>query len=254
MDSRVIPLTLPRRITLDLMSLAKGIPTVPVQRRMNLKALAQARVEAGRPGWPALFLKAYGAVAERMPELRRAYVTLPWPHLVEYPTSVASIAVERQYAGEHAVFFARIGNPAQQTLAGIHSIIRDLAHKPLHEIKPFRKMLKMARLPKPVRRGMMWLGLNLARTRPWQFGTFGLTVYSSLGAESLHPISPLTTTLTYGVIGKNGRVNVRLIYDHRVIDGSTVARALCELEEELNGAILAEVQGMAKKGTLRLAA
>ena len=87
-------------------------------------------------------------------------------------------------------------------------------------------------------------GLNLPGTRPGKFGTFGLSVYSSLGAESLHPISPLTTTLNYGVIDRDGTVSVRLVYDHRVFDGATAARALGKLEEILKGPILAELRSM----------
>ncbi len=94
---------------------------------------------------------------------------------------------------------------------------------------------------------LLWVGLNTARARFVQFGTFGLSVYSSLGAESLHPIGPLTTTLTYGVIDPDGGVTVRLVYDHRVMDGATVARALARLEAELTGPILAELRGMAPR-------
>jgi hypothetical protein len=104
-------------------------------------------------------------------------------------------------------------------------------------------MLALARWPRPVRRALLWLGLNLPRTRPGQFGTFGLSVYSSLGAESLHPLSPLTTTLTYGVIEPDGGVTVRLVYDHRVFDGATAARALACLEQSLTGPLLEELRG-----------
>ena len=76
-------------------------------------------------------------------------------------------------------------------------------------------------------------------------GTFGVSVYSGLGAESLHPLSPLTATLTYGVIDPNGNVDVRLIYDHRVLDGADVARALGELEGVMNEEILQELREMA---------
>jgi hypothetical protein len=93
----------------------------------------------------------------------------------------------------------------------------------------------------------MWFGLNLPRSRPAQFGTFGLTVYSGLGAESLHPLSPLTTTLTYGVIGADGTVDVRVVYDHRVLDGATVARALALLEAELTGAVCDELRALAPR-------
>ena len=212
---------------------------------MRLSEVAAARAAAeNRPGWPAVFLKAYARVADQMPELRRAYIRLPWHHLYEYPTSVASVAVEREYQGEKAVFFGRINRPADAPLTEIDAQVRALAENPVEEIKSFRKVLRLARLPRPLRRLLMWLGLNLPRSRPNQFGTFGLSAYSSLGSESLHPISPLTTTLTYGVIQPDGSVNVRLIYDHRVTDGAVIARALARLEEELNGAICAELRAL----------
>jgi hypothetical protein len=213
---------------------------------MRLAAVAEARAAAAdRPGWPAVFLKAYARVAVDVPELRRAYVALPWPHLCEYPTSVGGIAVERVYRGERAVFFGRVGNPARLSLAEIHRRVRGFAEEPVERVKPFRRMLRFSRLPRPVRRLAMWVGLNLARTRPGQLGTFGLTAYSALGSESLHPLSPLTTTLTYGVIGDDGAVRVRVVYDHRVLDGATVARALARLEAELTGAILEELRALA---------
>ena len=72
-------------------------------------------------------------------------------------------------------------------------------------------------------------------------GTFGLSSYGSLGAESLHPMSPLTTTLTYGPIDEHGRVCVKLIYDHRVMDGAYVARRLADIEQALLGEIRDEL-------------
>lgn len=243
MRGRYIPLSGPRKFLVDLLHFAQQVPTVPVQRRMALGELAAARERSpDRPCWPAVFLKAYGVVADEMPALRRAFVQLPWPHLREYPKTVASLAVERSFGDEPCVFFGRIGNPGGQALRDLHAAVRTFAEGPLDDIKPFRKMLAFARWPRPVRRALMWLGLNLPRTRPGQFGTFGLSVYSSLGAESLHPLSPLTTTLTYGVIDPDGGVTVRLVYDHRVFDGATAARALARLEEVLTGAMVDELR------------
>jgi hypothetical protein len=245
MHGRPIRLSAPRRFLRDLLDFAQRIPTVPVQRRMNLADVARARsLAANRPCWPAIFLKAYARVAAETPVLRRAFVTLPWPHLREYPHSVASIAVERDYEGEPAVFFGRIGDPASLPLEVIHARIREFAEAPIERVKPFRKMLAVGRLPRPVRRMLLWLGLNLPRTRPGQFGTFGLSTYSALGSESLHPLSPLTTTLTYGVIDADGSVTVRLVYDHRVTDGAAIARALKRLEAVLTGEILDELHEM----------
>ncbi|MCU0702433.1 MAG: hypothetical protein MUF18_00390 [Fimbriiglobus sp.] len=246
MHGRPIPLSRPRRFLVDLLHLAGKIPTVPVQRRMHLGELAAARERLPtRPGWPAVFLKGYGRVVEELPALRRAYLELPWPHLREYPRAVASVAVEREYGGEPCVFFGRVGDPGRLPVGELHARVREFAEAPVDAVKPFRKMLALAGWPGPIRRTLLWLGLNLPRTRPGQFGTFGLSVYSSLGAESLHPISPLTTTLTYGVIDGDGSVDVRLVYDHRVFDGATAARALARLEEVLNGPVLAELRGVA---------
>jgi hypothetical protein len=244
MRGRWISLSRPRRFLVDLLHFAARIPTVPVERRMALADVAAARASAvDRPCWPAVFLKAYARVADALPPLRRAFVRLPWPHLREYPKTIATLAVEREYQDEPCVFFGRISDPARLPLHEIHSRIRQFADAPVESVPTFRKMLSTARWPRPVRRALLWLGLNLPRTRPGQFGTFGISVYSSLGAASLHPLSPLTTTLNYGVIDHDGTVQVRLVYDHRVFDGATAARALGKLEEVLTGPIVAELRG-----------
>jgi hypothetical protein len=246
MHGRWIGLSGPRRFLVDLLHFAAQVPTVPVQRRMALADLVAARQSVSdRPCWPALFLKAYAQVANDFPPLRRAYLGLPWPHLREYPTTVANVAVEREYCDEPCVFFGRIADPAGLPLREVHARIRRFAEAPVESVRRFRKLLSFARWPRPVRRALLWLGLNVPAMRFAHFGTFGLSVYSSLGAESLHPLSPLTTVINYGVIDPDGRVWVRLIYDHRVFDGATAARALEKLEEALTGSILAELHTLA---------
>jgi len=241
---RRIPLSLPRRLVGDLLHFARKVPSVPVQRRFLLDRLRPARHRAtGRPGWCALFLKAYGLVAAEVPELRRAYMSWPWPHLYEHSVNVASVAVGREYQGESAVFFAHFLRPELQSLAQLEAHLRRFREAPVESIGLFRRALQVSRLPRPLRRFFWWVGLNSSGPkRARRMGTFGLSVYSGLGAESLHPLSPLTTTLNYGVVGEDGQVDVRLVYDHRVLDGSTVARALVALEERLNGPILAELR------------
>ena len=50
-------------------------------------------------------------MACQYPELRLAYMPFPRPHLYEHPCSVASIAIERQYQGENAVFWGHLRAP-----------------------------------------------------------------------------------------------------------------------------------------------
>jgi hypothetical protein len=246
MRGRAIGLSVQRRMVIDFLHFARSVPTVPVQKRMSIAALAAARAACrDRPRWTAIFTKAFALVAEEVPELRRSYVKLPWPHLYEYPTSKANIMIERDYRGERALCPVSIKDPARQPLSAIGALLQRATTDPLETIKDFRRWRQIARLPRPLRRTLWWIGLNIGRQRGNFFGTFGVSVYSALNAESLHPLSPLTALLTYGVMTNNGSLDVRIIYDHRVMDGATVARALGRLEEILNSVILEEVRSLA---------
>jgi hypothetical protein len=246
MRGRMIPLSVPRRMVIDLLYFARAIPTVPVQKRMALGPLMAARAACKeRPRWTAMFTKGYALMAREFPEFRRAYVKLPWHHLYEYPQSNATIIVEREYRGEAGLFSISIKEPARQSLREIGQQLEHGSTAPVESIKDFRRTMTFARLPKPIRRALWWICLNWGRQRGNYFGTFGVSVYSALNAESLHPLSPLTTLLNYGVMSSDGVLDVRIIYDHRVMNGATVARALARLEEILNSVILKEVRSLA---------
>lgn len=247
MRGRVLRLSRSRRLVCDVLHFAASVPTIPVQRRMPLGTLVDARHElADRPPWPAIFARAFALVAAEIPEFRRAYCTFPWPHLYEYPTSVVAVTVERDYRDEKTVLFVRVKDPASLSLTELAARIRNGATAPVESVKDFRLALSLAGLPRPVRRLIWWVGLNAGRQRANYFGTFAVSVSSALGSESLHPLSPLTFTLNYGVIAKDGSMNVRLVYDHRVVDGVTVALGLKRLEEMLMTTVPDEVRALAR--------
>ena len=225
------------------MRFSRTIPRITVQRRMNLDPVVQARKGLDpRPSWTAIFLKGYALLSQETPDLRRAYVKLPWPHLYEYPSSIASLAYEREHGSERVVLLDRIKRPESRSLDQLARKIRASQSRPVMQVKEFRRALGMARAPGPIRRFLMWLGLNIGRQRPNYFGTFQLSVYSGLGAESFNPLTPLTTLLNYGRIDEHGSVDVRVHYDHRVMDGANVARALERLEVIMNTEVVDELR------------
>ncbi len=243
-----LPLSVPRRLICDLLHAARKVPTVPVQRQMDLAPVLRARSMCmPRPTWAAIFTKALGLVADDYPRLRQAYLSFPTPHLYEHPVSIASLAVSRDYEGEEAVFFAQLRAPGQQSVAALDQQIRQLKSDPIASIRSFTRALGISRLWRPLRRTIWWLGLNVfGRQRARFFGTFGVSAYSGLGVDSLHPLSPLTTVLNYGPISPDGLVNVRLTYDHRVLDGAVVGRALGDLETVLRETIAEELWRLAE--------
>lgn len=243
MCGRRIPLSRARRLVIDFLHFAKTVPTVPVQRRIKLHSVIEARAAlADRPAWTAIMVKAFAAVSAEFPDLRRAYCKFPWPHLYEVPTPVASVVVERDFEGDKAIFIGRVKDPAALPLPELTKRMGVFNESPVEEVRDFRRALRMLRYPRPIRRALWWLGLNWGRQRARHFGTFGISVYSALGAESLHPLSPLTTILNYGVFSPDGEVDLRVVYDHRVMDGAVVARALGRMQEILTGAIVDELR------------
>ena len=160
--------------------------------------------------------------------------------------SAASIAFERDYRGEPGLFSLWIKDPAGLSLPELRELISFGATARVEDVKDFRRLLWLSGLPRPLRRLLWWIGLNIGRQRGNYFGTFGISVYSALKADSLHPLVPLTAVLNYGFIASDGNVDVRMIYDHRVMDGATVARALAKLEQNLIGPIVEELKALAK--------
>jgi len=241
---RRVGLSLPRRWMADIMHLSRGMPYFVVDRQMNLSDVVAARSALAKPpSWPAIFLKAYSLVAAKRPELRRSFQTFPWCHLYEADVSVASIAVSREYEGESAVFFGLLHAPDRQSLLQLTAHLHDFKTKPVEEIRPFARLIKYTRYPKPLRRFIWWVGLHLTgKHRAKSIGTFGLTTLSSKQTGLLHVQSPCATTLTYGPIADDGTLEVRLSADHRVLDGLTAALVLEDLEAALKGEIVAELQ------------
>jgi hypothetical protein len=221
------------------------IPTAPVSRIIDVSALVEPRrTHPARPSWSCVFMKAYAMVGAEHAPLRRSYLEFPWPRLYEHPWMNCALAVERMYQGEEGVFVGIFRAPEQQSLFELQQSLVWYKTETLEKIGFYRMTLRFSRYPTPIRRFLWWSTLNISGfKRCKRFGTFGLSSYGALGAEQVHPIAPATTTMTYGPIDPaSGRVVVKLVYDHRVLDGAYVARRLRDVEQTLNGPVLAELQ------------
>ena len=243
MRGQWLPLSAPRRIVTDLMRFAFAVPSVPVERLVDLSTVIAARnALSRRPPWFGIFAKAYGLTAQEFPQLRRTFVKWPWPHLYEYPTSVAGVCVERDLDGEPCVMLRIFKDPAALRIGDITDIIRSAVDAPINELSDFKRIVALARLPGVLRRPIMWLAFNVARMRAQYFGTFTVTAASFMGVDALHLPTWTTSLLTFGVFGPTGQVPLRITMDHRVFDGVAIARIMARLEEILKGPIVQELQ------------
>ncbi len=240
---RCFPVSPFRRLVTDLMHFGKRVPAVTVERRMSLGPLIAARAAAPTPpSWTSLFAKAYAMLGKDYPELRRSYLSFPWARIYEHPHSIVALNVERRLPGEDIILFCLIRSPENRTLQELDAIVRLHKDGPVEELRSYQRSLALGRVPWPLRRWCWWAALNLSgRRRCHNFGTFSISSVSSSGAGLLHVIPVLTSSLHYGMFDEEGRLDVRITWDHRVMDGATAARILADLEAVLTGAIVKEL-------------
>jgi pyruvate/2-oxoglutarate dehydrogenase complex dihydrolipoamide acyltransferase (E2) component len=242
----VLALTPARRLVDELMHHARQAPTLPLSRTFLIPDLVDARAAMRQPpSWMAVFMKAYGLAARSFPELRRAYIPYPYARLYEHPHTNCAVLVERQWQGETIVLAAKVRAPEAMPLAEVDGHLKSFREDDVWSISPFRQLLRVARLPWLLRRFVFWSTLYWSGfKRAKRFGTCMMSSLGALGVEQGHPLTPLTTYFTFGPVGPGGEVTAKIVYDHRVMDGRTVARALMHLEEILKTALFQEVRQM----------
>jgi hypothetical protein len=252
MKGRRIRLTLARRIMADYMWAASGIARADVKRRLAFRDLIAARDELQEPpSWTAIFVKAFAIVAIEIPELRRIYFKFPWPYIYEYADSTANIAAAREIMGDIGLLPIRVRSPETFSLGMLSQMIREAASAPIEEIRFYRTIIRIARMPLFIRRLIWGFSLNVPNARRYAFGTYGVSSVARWKTELGTTRSPLPYLLSYGPADADGSLDVRLNLDHRVVDGALAARALSRLEEVLNSSILEELREIAGRESAR---
>ncbi|MET3839327.1 acyltransferase [Bradyrhizobium sp. OAE829] len=243
MRGTVRKITLPRRLIADLMHASNRVPFVSLARPLNIRGLSEARAQAAvRPGWAAIFVKAFALVAKEQPVLRTLYVKWPLPAFYELPRSVAMVAIARVEDGQDCVLPQKVTAPDEMSLAEVDAMIRHAKEAPIEQVPAFRKILRTTRLPLPLRRLFWAIGLNFGRQRANYFGSFGVTSVAAYGAGQLHALSPGPFVLSYGVEKPDQTIDVVLRWDHRITDAALIAKVLNRLEQVLNTEISGELR------------
>lgn len=242
---RSLPLSPFRRLVTDLMHFSQAVPAVAIDRRMDLRPLIAARAAATpRPTWTVLFAKAYGQLARDYPQLRQSYLKFPWPRLYEHPHSIVALNVERRLPAEDVVVYCLIRSPENRTLEEMDAIVRHYKEAPIESLRSYNRAVAVSHIPWPFRRWFFWAALNVfGRRRCHNYGTFSISSVASQGAGILNILPVLTTSVHYGLFDDQGRLDVRLTFDHRVMDGGTIARALADFESVLNRDMVRELSG-----------
>jgi hypothetical protein len=232
----------------DLLQFARHVPLFPLERSCALGELSELRASVSpRISWSVLFLKAYGLLSAEYRPLRQAYLRWPWPHLYEHPCSIGMLAVNRREPEEERLYWGRFIQPEATPLTRMQASLDRYKTGPTASV--FRRQQRFSRVPTLLRRMGWWLTLNLSGAkRAKRVGTFGLSTVAGAGAVNYYHPTCLTTSLTYGPIDRNGEVPVTLLFDHRVTDGSCIARALADLEAILQGPISRELRGLPAAG------
>jgi hypothetical protein len=234
------PISLARKFIIDFMH--ASVPHVTIKRTMNLERLVKARaLQDNGPGWLPIIVKAFCIVARREPWLRTFYIAWPWPHFYEVPKSVAMIAIVRDDFERDATFILRVGAADEYSLTDLEAIIQRGRSLPLEDQPSMKRLLRLTRLPLPLRRLIWKVGLNIGRQRANYLGTFGVTSLVALGSETVVARTPGPAFITYGFVRSDYTMELLFHWDHRIYDGVLAARVLRDLEDVLNTVITEEL-------------
>jgi hypothetical protein len=235
---RYLSLSLPGRLADDLIAFARAAPVQTVRRCMNLTPLRAARTAARpRPGWAALWIKAFALVSVRRPALRRVFLPFPWARVYEHPEPLAAVAVEHPYGDANVWDLVPLTDPSRLSVSEIDRLLRRWQGQAADD----GALARLAKLPRLLRRFVWWSRLQRsgpARVRT--LGTFAISAADHSWGES--PVwSSLTPTLSRGGHSPEGLIYIRLSFDPRAIDARTARWALMDLEQVMNGEIVNEL-------------
>ena len=128
-------ISMPRRHIIDLMRASAGVPFITLTRPLNVRPLLEARaLAAQRPGWAAMFVKAFALVAKDQPELRTLYAKWPWPSFYELPKNIAMVAIARVEDGEACVLPQKVPSADELPLTEVDAMIRHARDAPVDAV------------------------------------------------------------------------------------------------------------------------
>jgi hypothetical protein len=239
-----------RRLVLDICWLSRFVPSFPVSKTLDLKEIHEIRERLKhaplpqRISWTAIFVRAFSLVGKERNVFRRMFASIPYVRLYEHPHTVASITIHRlDHHGQERMIWARIRAAEEESLLSIQQQIDRATQGPIDEV--FRDGARIEKLPQWLRRCSLWLGMHCQpRTRARKTGTFSISSLAGYGvSNAAHPLV-VTSSLAFTPCDAQGKSEVTLICDHRVLDGVEAARGLLALEHVLNTTILSELQSL----------
>ncbi len=233
-----------RRLVDDIVRIANRTPLASFTRDLDLSVLNSLR-RGVRPkiSWNVIMMKAYGIVCSQRPELRRAYVRVPWPHFYESDKTVCMLTMSREYQGEERLFFARFDQPGEQSLRQLQSNYNYLRKKPVNEISQFRTQIRFARAPWMIRSITWWSLCNLwLSQRAKHLGTFGMSFSGHRNAYGTQVLGPNTTTIGIDPLPRSSISRLLFTFDHRVIDGAPAAEVIDSIRRALIQSITHEMK------------
>ena len=249
-DRQWVPLSPGRRILADLSWAALRVPRCILSARLHLpRAMAaRAALPAPRPPWTAIFAKAFALVALERPALRQFHASLPRPRLLRLDHAIGCVVIEREHLGEPTLTLARFVEPHAMALPELAAVLDEAKHAPPEAVKPFRRMLRLAAKPRPIRRLLIRVGMAFAAPLARYAGSFSV---SSLGREGvciLDSVSVLPVFISYGPLAADGSLEVFFVFDHRVMDGADGAAALAGLQRMIEGPLAEELEALGAAG------
>ena len=237
-----------RVLVSDFTTFANRLPLIPLLREFDLPELDKLRRKVRpRISWTAMMMKAYATVARHRPELRQIYMSRPYAHIYEHPSSIAQLTITREVEGETQLCFARFCEPDNCSLIYLQRRYEFFRRAPIEDIKQFRHQIRFASLPSLIRKPLWRLLTNWwGSRRAVNIGTFGMSLSQGMyETKGTFHLGPMTTIIGYELLPKQGKSRITMTFDHRVLDGAVATDILEEVCQTLRSNIATELKKLA---------
>jgi len=119
-----------------------------------------------------------------------------------------------------------------------------LKESPVEMIGAFRRIIRIAALPWPLRRLLLSIPLQWSgRLKARYVGSFAVNSLALPRLQIIHTVTPASFLIYYGLAEPNGDMRVQIFWDHRLIDALALYRMLHDIEAIMNADVVAELAG-----------
>lgn len=214
----------------DTFHLCRYVVPAVVVCDLNAEKFLQMKRQGSRT---AYYLQALSRVLADHPRVNAGFARDFWTNnsrIVQWNTVAAAVSVDKKFGDERFPFIYVIKDSHKKTIKEIDGILTYLKETPVEGIPEFRNFLKFLKLPRFVRRMLMWHMVCNPDLMKERIGTFNFTSLAFWGFRGASMPTPRLLVGMGAPDDDNKNIRMGYSFNHVITDGAQIG----EFHRDLN--------------------